>query len=89
MADDIRIATIPIGREECRVNLTEYRGHKLISVWRWYPDSEAGGEMRPGKRGVTVPIARLPELAAAVNEARECAQRDGLLPARGAPNDGA
>jgi Transcriptional Coactivator p15 (PC4) len=89
MADDIRIATISIGREECRVTLAEYRGHKLISLWRWYPDSDSGGEMRPGKRGVTVPIARLPELAAAVNEACERAKRDGLLPARGALNDGA
>jgi hypothetical protein len=79
-APDIPIASIPIGREECRVTLTEYRGHQLASVWRWYSDN---GEMKPGKRGVTVPVAKLPELAAAVNEALARARADGLL-----PNDG-
>jgi Transcriptional Coactivator p15 (PC4) len=74
---DIPIATIPCGCEETRVNLMEYRGHPLISIWRWYRQSN---EMRPGKRGVTVPLARLPELAAAVGAALERARAEGLLP---------
>ena len=82
MSADIRIATIPCGREETRVTLTEYRGHQLISLWRFYPDEKAG-EMRPGKRGVTVPIGKLPELASAVNEALARARADGLLPTDG------
>jgi Transcriptional Coactivator p15 (PC4) len=82
MSAHIPIAAIECGQEEARVTLTEYRGHRLISVWRWY--AESNGEMRPGKRGATLPLAKLPDLAAALNAALDRAKADGLLPNGGA-----
>lgn len=81
---DTRIATIPCGQEETRVNLATYRGHRIVSLWRWVPGGPDGG-LRPGKRGVTVPLAKLPELAAAVAAALDRARADGLLPKGEAP----
>lgn len=76
-APDIVLAEIPLGREIARIAITDYRGHRLLSVWRWYPDN---GEMKPGRRGVTLPVGKLPDLAAAVNAALDRARADGLLP---------
>lgn len=67
--------------EEVRVTLDEYSGHQLIDV-RVYADFKTGNvETRgPTKKGVSLNIAKLPELLDGLSLAMEVAQRRGLLP---------
>lgn len=54
MSNDIPLFAIPRnGGEELRLSLSEYKGHSFLNLRIWF---NAGGEMRPGKQGVTVPL---------------------------------
>jgi hypothetical protein len=71
------IATIPKNsREELRVSLDEYQGHRLINMRIWF---DAGEEMRPGKKGLSLKLDALPELLAALQNAEKEALRLGLM----------
>lgn len=66
--------------EDVRVSLDEYSGHQLIDV-RTYVDFKSGNvEGRgPTKKGVSLNIAKLPDLIAALEDARSEAERRGLI----------
>lgn len=67
--------------EEVRVTLDQYSGHHLIDV-RVYADFRSGNvETRgPTKKGVSLNIAKLPDLIRGLAQAMEEAKRRGLLP---------
>ena len=76
---DRLIATIPKNQaEEIRVGLDEYKGHDLVSLRVW-TDPYAGDERVPTRKGVSMSVALLPELIAALQEAEAAAQAAGLL----------
>jgi Transcriptional Coactivator p15 (PC4) len=60
-----------------RVELSEYKGHPLVSVRVWQTGSD--GCDRPSKQGIALAVRKLPELAAALNRALTRAQALGLL----------
>lgn len=75
------ISTIPKNsREELRIALTEFNGHQLADL-RIYV---AGDDPKPTKKGVTVNVALLPELVAALQAAEAEARAAGLLGAEAA-----
>lgn len=63
--------------ESLHVSLSEYEGHCLINV-RIYSTGTDGID-RPTPKGVAMGIAKLPELAKAINSAMAKAQELGLL----------
>ena len=64
------VKTIPKNaREEIRVSLTEYKGHDLCDM-RVYCEPYAGDERVATKKGISLSLAKLPELIAALQEAR-------------------
>lgn len=50
-------------REEIRVSVEIFKGQELCNVRVWFSD---GVEMRPGKQGLAVRLALLPELVVAL-----------------------
>lgn len=80
MADPIAIIEKNT-QEDVRVTLDEYSGHQLIDV-RTFVDFKSGNtEGRgPTKKGVSLNVAKLPDLIAALETARGEAERRGLLP---------
>ena len=81
MSDDAydQIASVPKNsREEVRIALSEYRGTPLIDV-RTFSDYSGEGELKPTAKGVSLRIARLPELIEALEKARAEAERRGLI----------
>ena len=68
-------------REEIRVGLTKFKDYDLAFV-RVFVKNRDTGEMTPTKSGVTFRTDRLSELIAALQEAREEAQRRGLATER-------
>ncbi|HUF69819.1 MAG TPA: transcriptional coactivator p15/PC4 family protein [Longimicrobiales bacterium] len=63
------------GREELRVELSDYRGHTYIGLRRWYQD---GDEWKPGK-GLSVSVDQIPFLRRAIVEAEQRAIALGAL----------
>ncbi len=53
-------------REELRVSIEEFRGHRLINLRIWFEGDD--GQMRPGKQGVALRLEFLPELRAALTK---------------------
>ena len=49
-----------------RLQIAIHRDRPFVSFRRWYDAS--GGELRPTKDGVTIPLERLPELRDALSE---------------------
>jgi hypothetical protein len=64
--------------ESVHVSLSTYEGHNLISV-RVYRTAADGTDYATSK-GLSLAVARLPELAKAVNAAFRKAQALGLIP---------
>ena len=54
-------------REELRVSLDEYQGHQFLSLRQFY--DAGGGDMRPGRKGCTVPLWALEALHDAIGQA--------------------
>ena len=67
-------------REDCRIALDEYKGHTLIDVRVW-ADFAAGpvATRCATKKGVALDVSRLPDLIAALEAAKDEAERRGLL----------
>lgn len=56
------LTTIPLGREELRIDLVEVNGgSRYYNIRRFYPD--ATGSWQPSRKGVTFPEAALAEIA--------------------------
>ena len=68
-------------RDAIVVSLSPFEG-KTIAGIRLYTTSQ-DGKMLPTTKGVSVVVARLPELAAAINRALAKAKDLGLLPDEG------
>jgi Transcriptional Coactivator p15 (PC4) len=95
-----RLATIPRGpTEELRVSLDEFNGHPFVSVRLWVLGSD--GQHWPTKKGLSIRIRELAEVATALMRARdlvfsatEGSARSEMesprrsLPARGGPGEG-
>ena len=69
-------------REELRVSVETFKGVPLVNLRVWFRNEE--GEWRPGKQGVALRLELLPELAQALEQAGEEAERQGLMPRRAA-----
>jgi hypothetical protein len=46
-------------REEIRVSVDEFKGHRLCNLRVWYLD---GDELRPGKQGLALRLELVPQL---------------------------
>lgn len=80
---NILVGVIPRnGAEDVRVTLSSYAGHALIDV-RTFADLGDADERRATRKGVSLKLARLPALIAALVEAEKEARRRGLLDGRG------
>ena len=55
--------------EEVRVSLTTYKGKEYIDLRVFFRGDD--GEMHPGKKGLTLSVALLPELEIAVKKLHE------------------
>jgi hypothetical protein len=68
--------------ESVRVQLSEFEGRVLVDVRRHYTDKE--GKLRPTRKGISIAVTRLTELAGAINQAVAKARELGLID-KGAP----
>jgi hypothetical protein len=78
--ENLPVATIEKSKiEELRVALTEYKGRRYVDV-RTYcdPYADEGQSRVPTKKGITCPLAKLPDLIAALQEAEEQIRGQGL-----------
>jgi hypothetical protein len=72
-------------RDAIVVELSTFEGRNLISV-RLHTTSQ-DGKMLPTAKGVSLVVARLPQLAKAINLAMKKAKELNLLPDDGAPHE--
>jgi hypothetical protein len=63
--------------ESVRIELSEYEGHCLINVRVWQTGTD--GIDRPTPKGISLGIARLPELTCGLLRAEDMARELGLL----------
>ena len=63
--------------ETIRVQLREFEGRALIDLRKHFTDKT--GKMQATKKGLALMVARLPELAAAINKALAKAHALGLI----------
>jgi hypothetical protein len=84
LAEPITVAEFWKNRrgESIRVTLETYEGRNLVSVRQFFTADT--GKMQPTKKGVSLSVLLLPELAAAVNKALARAAELGLLEGKGA-----
>ena len=52
-------------REEIRISVDEFKGHRLCNLRVWYLD---GDEFRPGKQGLALRLELAPQLIEALRE---------------------
>ena len=53
-------------REELRISLDEFRGHRLLNLRVWFEGED--GQMRPGKQGVAVRLEMAGDVVKAIQE---------------------
>ena len=68
---------------QVQVSRSAYRGRNRIDLREFFPSE--GGELKPTRRGVTLPLNTLPALRAALEQAEADALRLGLLEAGAQP----
>ena len=79
MNDEIEIGTLEkSATQDLRVKLSTYQGRRYLDV-RTYVTLDATGERVPTKKGVTVTVAKIPELRALIEKAEAEARAAGLL----------
>lgn len=49
------------GTDEVRAEFSEFKNRKYFGIRVWWADSKAGGEMKPGKNGINLPVDEKPE----------------------------
>jgi hypothetical protein len=64
-------------RERVRVSIEEFKGSRLISIRKWFVTD--GGDLRPTKRGISLALRHLPQLADAVEAALMFASAHKLI----------
>jgi hypothetical protein len=69
--------------EAIYVQLRDYEGRTLIDLRKHYTD--AAGKLQPTRKGISIVVARLPDLAAAVNKALAKAVELGRVDAEPVP----
>jgi hypothetical protein len=74
----ITVATIRKGEAELRITLDRFKGRYVVDVRQWESFTPARVFMAT-KRGVTLAVVRLPELAKALAEAERHARELGLM----------
>ena len=74
----ITIAALPKGDAEIHVTLDEYKGTRTIDI-RVFEKFSPASAVTPTRKGVTLAISRLPELARALADAERQARELGLL----------
>ena len=67
------------------VQLREFEGHVVADARVNFTDNE--GRLRPTKKGLSIAIARLPDLAGAINKALSKARELGLIAEKGGDHD--
>ncbi len=68
-------------RETIRVSLDEFRGRQTIDLRSWWRDD--GGNLRPGRSGLTLAVRHLPALADALAKALATARDTGIIDSAG------
>lgn len=68
-----------------RVQLHKYEGCTLVDVRKHFTADD--GKMQPTKKGLSIAVARLPDLAKAINHAVDKARELGLIADKGRGND--
>ncbi len=63
--------------ESVRVQLRGFKGRSLIDIRKHYTDES--GKLQPTKKGISIVVARLPDLAAALTKALGKARELGLI----------
>jgi hypothetical protein len=63
--------------ESVRIQLREFEGLALIDIRKHY--TAADGKMLPTKKGLSIAIARLPDLETAITKAVNTARKLGLI----------
>ena len=66
-------------REEVRVGLDEFNGHRLVTVRAWVIGGGKDGGSIPTKNGLALRVAQLPQLIAALAVVEKEARSAGLL----------
>lgn len=69
-------------REEIRIALREYEGRDLCDV-RVFAEPYAGDEWIATKKGISMVVAKLPALIAALQRAEAVARANGLIEDQG------
>ncbi|WP_293682791.1 PC4/YdbC family ssDNA-binding protein [uncultured Phenylobacterium sp.] len=75
------IRSLPLGaKTELRLTLDSFNGNVRLDLRTWCDYALGPAQVRgPTKRGVSVPVGAIPDLAAAVREAEAQARAHGLL----------
>jgi hypothetical protein len=63
--------------ESIHIQLLEFEGHALIDLRKYFTDKD--GKLLPTRKGLSLVVARLPDLAAAINKAVRKATELGLI----------
>lgn len=86
MTAPLIVATFPKNRrgEHVRVALENFRGHDLADIRVCVPLAEHAPTLTPTKTGLSVNVALLPELIAALQSAEVKAREIGMLGEGGA-----
>jgi hypothetical protein len=71
--------------ESVRVQLREYEGRALLDVRKHF--TAENGKLQPTKKGLSIAVARLPDLAIAINRAVDKARELGLIAEKGRGHD--
>ena len=79
LAEPVKVAEFWKNRkgESIRATLVTYEGRNCFDLRQHFTAHD--GRMQPTKKGITVAVLRLPELAAAVNKAVSVARDLGLI----------
>jgi hypothetical protein len=85
LAEPILVAEFWANRrgESLRVQLRMFEGVPLIDLRKFYTGAE--GKLLPTKKGLSLVIRRLPDLAAAIVKAERVARELGLIREEGEP----
>ena len=66
--------------EELRVTLNEFKGRRYLDIRTYIdPYADEGQGRVPTKKGVTCPLAKLPELITALQDAQAQIEAQGLV----------
>jgi hypothetical protein len=78
--EPILISEWPLSRGEiARVSIRNFKGSWLIDIRKWF--ETGAGELRAGRKGISLSLRYLRRISAAANQAIEVARGRGLLQA--------